>query len=43
MVWYPPRWSTAPSYLAFELARQCCAQVAKLFGNGKPPEVEARQ
>jgi putative DNA primase/helicase len=37
MVWYRPRWSTAPSFLAFELARQCCAQVAKLCGNGKPP------
>ncbi len=28
MVWYPPRWSGAPSYLAFEMARQCCNQIA---------------
>jgi putative DNA primase/helicase len=37
MVWCPPRWSTAPSFLAFELARQCCHDTARLYGNGKPP------
>jgi putative DNA primase/helicase len=37
IVWQRPRWSSAPSFLAFELARQCCGAAARSFGNGKPP------
>jgi putative DNA primase/helicase len=35
--WDGGRWYAEATFLAFDLARQSCREVAREFGNGKPP------